>query len=120
MAFEVDGDELRRRVSRATGNPFIRSLELQRVEVYPGDQTWWSGREHRYAHVYLSEMDLQSVRYVQEMNPTAYRRLMRLLSELLEVPRVEFLALGATHPQANGLRTTPRRPGLAAWRTSPR
>ena len=120
MAFEVDGDELRRRVRRATGNPFIRSLELQRVEVYPGDQTWWSGREHRFAYLYLSEMDLQSLRYVQDMNPTAYRRLMRLLSELLDVPRVEFLALGARPQPSNGLRPTPRLPGLAAWRTSPR
>jgi hypothetical protein len=120
MAFEVDGDELRRRVRRATGNPFIRGLELQRVEVYPGDQTWWSGREHRYAHVYLSEMDLQSLRYVQEMNPTAYRRLMRLLSELLEVPRVELLALGANPQSSTGPRPTPRLPGLSVWRTSPR
>jgi hypothetical protein len=120
MAFEVDGNELRKRVRRATGNPFIRSLELQRVEVYPVDQTWWSGREHRYAYVYFSEMDLQSLRYVQEMNPTAYRRLIRLLGELLEVPRVELLGLGAFPRQSTGLRPTPRLPGLAAWRTSPR
>jgi hypothetical protein len=120
MPFEVDGEELRRRVRRATGNPFIRGLELQRVEVFPKDETWWSGHEYRFAYAYLSEMDFQSLRYVQEMNPTAYRRLLRLLTEMLEVPRVEFHPLGARHPRSPGPRPTPRLPGLGAWRMSPR
>jgi hypothetical protein len=104
VAFEVDTGALRERVRQATGNPFIRGIHFRQVEVYPQDETWWAGRDHRFARVYLSEMDRESLDYVQKMHPVAYRRLNRLLSELLSVPRLEILPLVEEHTLGEWLR----------------
>jgi hypothetical protein len=106
----VDGRELRRRVRRANGNPFVRSIVFRDVRVHPRDQSWWASRERRSARLHLTESDLATWGYLQELQPAAARRLTRLLAELLQVNRVELAAL-----EQPG-RTERARRRLAGWR----
>ena len=94
--FEVDTRELARRVRRSTGNPYVLGIRFRRIEVQPQDATWWAGRERRFARLYLSEMDRRALEFVREISPTQHRRLLRLLAELLDVERLEFLPLAAS------------------------
>jgi hypothetical protein len=104
VAFEVDGGELQERIRRATGNPYVRGLRLRHVEVFPRDESWWSGRHHRRAWIALSELDLATLSYIREISPGGHRRLVRLLADLLEVGEVEFLALPEAGDFARGAR----------------
>src|SRR5436309_2574700 len=83
--FDVDVAELRRRIRTANGNPYVRGLDFPRVEVAPRDHSWWAGRERRSARLGLSPLDLDTVEYLRELGPLAFRRFLRLLSELLDV-----------------------------------
>ncbi|GEM_PF-6735837 len=93
MRFEVDTWELRRRVRRASGNPFLRGMRYQRVELFPQDQRWWAGRQRRRAWIYLDELDFDGTCYVQQLNPLAYQRFVQLLRDLLDVEQIEIQPL---------------------------
>jgi hypothetical protein len=91
--------------------------------VSPRDHSWWAGRERRFARLYLSPMDQGTVDYLQELSPLVFRRFVRLLTDLLDVGRVEFLPLDGARRRPGGTgRTVPDlaprlpRPPLAASR----
>jgi hypothetical protein len=119
--FEVNAQALRERIRHANGNPYVRGLDFPRVEVSPRDHSWWAGRERRFARLYLSPMDQRTVDYLQELNPLVFRRFVRLLTDLLDVGRVEFLPLDGTRRRPGGtgraaLVSAPRLPHIPTQR----
>ena len=90
MPFDVDTRELCRRVRKASGNPFVRAVRFQRVDIAPRDLSWWAGRAGRRATLYLSPMDHESLEWVRELHPAQHRRLVRLIADLLDVEQVRL------------------------------
>jgi hypothetical protein len=103
VGLEIDTVELRRRVRRASGNPFVRAVRFRHAELHPRDLSWWAGGPERRAELHLGETDFEALEYVRRMSPEQHRRLLRLLADLLGVAHVRLLACAVEDGRRGGL-----------------
>ncbi len=110
---EVDAAMLRQAMKRSSDNPFVRSVLIRRVEIFPQDESWWAGRDRRRAWLYLSESDAAILRYLHLLQPATHRRLVHLLIDLLDVGRLDFLPVAAPPRLLEAIPGLPRLIGMS-------